>query len=417
MRVAILGSGQQAQGALQYLSDKKVKITVVDQDIEQAKKLVDLYNNYHEYGDGDNLWTNEGEVLTWHGITAAGLDASNEGELTLFLQDYEAAFNALPYSLSLTATKAAIAAKCNLVDLGGNSKIVEQQLALSDQADRQGVTIIPDCGLAPGLVSLLTADAVEDPLFSRIDSVKIYVGGLPLEPKKAGPLEYTPVFSFAGLINEYVEPVRALRNGKLVELQPLTELENIHFSSSSRTWAELEAFTTSGGASTLPETFQGRVANLEYKTLRFPGHWKALQLLKSMDSFNVETFKKLCPPGLRDQIFVKVVADGYTPTEAKIKRTYLIHETGNNGSTRDSWREADPDAPEDPHHSISAMMKCTAYPAAIILMMLGNSDLRIPHGVHRQEHIINPRHVMKMLTKRGVRIEIKDDIEHDPRSF
>ena len=62
-------------------------------------------------------------------------------------------------------------------------------------------------------------------------------------------------------------------------------------------------------------------------------------------------------------------------------------------------------------------MKCTAYPAAIILMMLGNSDLRIPHGVHRQEHIINPRHVMKMLTKRGVRIEIKDDIEHDPRSF
>src|SRR5207245_6645009 len=153
----------------------------------------------------------------------------------------------------------------NFCDLGGNNDVVAAELALDTEARSRGVNIIPDCGLAPGMVAVLVAHGAAQ--FDKLDEIHIRVGGLPQNPKP--PLDYQLVFSVEGLINEYIEPARVVRNGKITNVASMTETEDIEF---PPPFGRLEAFQTSGGTSTLPETFLGRVRELDYKTIRYPGH-------------------------------------------------------------------------------------------------------------------------------------------------
>jgi lysine 6-dehydrogenase len=391
MRVAILGAGKQARGALQFIfnQDNSIKeIGIVDRDCKLSQTLVREYREANDEAPPD--------LAREFALTAGAIDATSKEELVKFLKNYDVAFNALPYSLALNATKAAIEAECNMVDLGGNSDIVSQQLALSAQAAEAGVTIIPDCGLAPGLVSLLVADAMNNSNIEQMGTIKIYVGGIPANEKDSGPLHYGEFFSLEGLVNEYTQPVTVLRDGKIQTIEPLTEREEI--SIFDPCYTGLEAFTTSGGISTLPETYKGRVSNLEYKTLRFPGHLACLQFLKATDMLTVETFKKLLKPDLPDQVFVRVTAKGRSAEKHIIKRLYTMHIRGTPGV-------------------VTAMMKGTAYPAAITLMLLDPSNTSINPGVHKQEDVIDPRLVIDALRKAHLQINIEEHIVYDPGPY
>src|SRR5690606_38880784 len=140
----------------------------------------------------------------------------------------------------------------------------DEQLKLDAEAKAAGVNIIPDCGLAPGMVSVLAAHGAAE--FDLVEKINIRVGGLPQEPKT--PLKYQLVFSVEGLINEYIESARVIRDGKIAEVESMTELESLEFEG----FPPLEAFQTSGGTSTLPDTFLGKVRDLDYKTIRYAGH-------------------------------------------------------------------------------------------------------------------------------------------------
>src|SRR5205814_9436056 len=161
--------------------------------------------------------------------------------------------------------RAAIDAGANFCDLGGNNSVVDAELALDAEAKRAGINIIPDCGLAPGMVAVLVAHGAQR--FQQLDEVHIRVGGLPQNPKP--PLDYQLIFSVEGLINEYIERARVIRGGKIVEVESMTEIESLEFPAP---FGRMEAFQTSGGTSTLPETFLGKVKELDYKTIRYPGH-------------------------------------------------------------------------------------------------------------------------------------------------
>src|SRR5207247_2395834 len=126
------------------------------------------------------------------------------------------------------------------------------------------VCIVPDCGLAPGMVGFLVALGIEE--VGKPKRVKIRVGGLPQRP--TGPLKYQVVFSIHGLINEYSHYGTTLRNGKLSKSKSMTGIEKVRF----KGLGELEAFHTSGGSSTMPYTYEGKIRELDYKTLRYPGH-------------------------------------------------------------------------------------------------------------------------------------------------
>lgn len=376
MKIAILGAGRQARGALSFFArdDNAVaEIAVVDNNRAVAESLA------QEFIDGNGCAPPDLQHSIL--ITAHSVDASSETDLAGFLGHYDAAFNALPYTLALRATRAAIRAKCNLVDLGGNSVIVDEQMKLSGAAKASGVTIIPDCGLAPGLVSLLVADAMENSRIANMHSVKIYVGGIPLRAEEGGLLKYCQVFSLAGLVNEYKQPVRVLRDGKIQSIEPLTGLESVETPHGT-----FEAFTTSGGASTLPSYYQGHINSLEYKTLRFPGHLERLRVLQATDNLTAETFEKIVPKNVIDQVIIKVVAQGSSVDGHLVRREYYTRHPGALG--------------------ITAMAVCTAFPAAVILGML--SDL--PSGVHTQESVIDPQKAIAELKKAGIRFEISDKI-------
>src|SRR5690606_11402887 len=199
--------------------------------------------------------------------------AAEPATLLPVIQGCSVVLSSADYRFNEAITKACISAKIHMVDLGGNLFVVERQLAMSAEAERAGITVVPDCGLAPGMACLLGALGVEHfdgEQGGAVESMKLRVGGLPAHPKP--PLNYKLVFSVRGLTNEYLEPADVLRDGKLQRVPSLGDVESLEFPAP---YGTLEAFTTSGGCSTLPRTLAGRVRNLDYKTIRYPGHCAA----------------------------------------------------------------------------------------------------------------------------------------------
>src|SRR5215210_8307938 len=188
------------------------------------------------------------------------------------MRGHDAVLSCVTYFHNLSLARAAVEARTHFCDLGGNNAVVDAELALDEEASAAGVNVVPDCGLAPGMVSVLAAHGAAR--FDALDEVRIRVGGLPQKPRP--PLDYQIVFSVEGLINEYVERARVVRGGRIVEVESMTEVEELEFPAP---FGRMEAFQTSGGTSTLPETFLGRVTELDYKTVRYPGHCERFRLL------------------------------------------------------------------------------------------------------------------------------------------
>ncbi len=200
------------------------------------------------------------------------LDITETDQLKNALLGYRLLISAVPYQYNLELLKLALEIGAHFIDLGGNETVLQQQLALDEKARKLGITAIPACGLAPGLVSILAMDGIKH--LDSTEAVKMYCGGLPQH--KLPPLDYQIVFSAHGLLNEYLEPVKVIENGKIMEKPPLTELEAVHF---SPPYTSMEAFLTSGGTGTLIYTQQDRVENLFYKTIRYPGHADKMRFL------------------------------------------------------------------------------------------------------------------------------------------
>ena len=320
------------------------------------------------------------------------LKAEDRRGVVAALRASDAAVSALPYRYNEALTRAAIAAGTHLCDLGGSSELVARQQQLDRVARRRGVTILPDCGLAPGLTSVIVAHGVR--FFRRVERIAIYTGGLPQRPR--APLNYQLFFSPEGLINEYAEPVRVLRGGRLIEVEPLSELEEIHF----RGFGKLEAFNTSGGSSTLVETYRGRVRDLTEKTIRYPGHCAQLQALRALGFFSSEPVKldghsivprrvleTLLERTLGDQVpdvlFLRVALWG----QIQRGRRCVVYEL------LDRY---------DGQHKMTAMMRTTAFPASIAAQWMAQGKL--PAGVQRPEVALPAEVFLQELAWRGLRI-------------
>ena len=234
MKLLVIGSGMMGSAAAYDMArqDEVASVTLADNDLKRAKKAAARVNR----------------LAGGKKVRAAGLDAAKEKDAARLMKGHDGTLSAVPYFLNLGLAKAAIGAGCHFADLGGNNTVVRQELGLARQAEKKGVALAPDCGLSPGMASILGGELVRR-LGGRADALKIYVGGLPEKP--VPPFGYQLVFSVEGLINEYVEPARILRKGKLTTIDSLTEPEEFLMDG----FAPLVAFQTSGGTSTLPESF------------------------------------------------------------------------------------------------------------------------------------------------------------------
>ena len=193
-------------------------------------------------------------------IRAVAADVEDSSKLIDLLNGQFAVLNAAPFHLTIGIAEAARAARTHYLDL---TEDVASTRRVKELAVDSGIAFIPQCGLAPGFVSIVAADMAKR--FEVLDSVKLRVGALPQYPSNA--LNYNLTWSTDGVINEYCEPCEAIVNGVRREVPPLEELEE--FSLDGVTY---EAFNTSGGLGTLCETLEGKVRNLNYRTIRYPGH-------------------------------------------------------------------------------------------------------------------------------------------------
>jgi lysine 6-dehydrogenase len=203
------------------------------------------------------------------------VDARDEKSLRTAMDGVDACMNALPYYFNLPVATLAAEVGIHCCDLGGNTAIVFDQLKLDEQARANNVSIIPDCGLAPGMVNILAEAGIE--ALDTTEKVTMFVGGLPQNPQP--PLNYQIVYSIEGVLDYYTTPVWVMRDGQPAQVDALSDVESVEFDAPVGT---LEAFHTAGGLSTMATRYQGQIKTMEYKTLRYPGHADILRAIRGL---------------------------------------------------------------------------------------------------------------------------------------
>ena len=220
------------------------------------------------------------QALTNFEISTVKLDIMNEDLLINELLDIDIFLSSVPYSFNLYLTDIAIKSKTSMVDLGGHTNNVIKQLKRSDEARELGISIVPDCGMGPGMNVSMALLAMEE--FDEVDEVRVWDGGLPQNPE--APWNYNLFFNIAGLTNEYDGDAYFIKNGKLAEVPCFEDIEKLNFDGIG----ELEAAVTSGGLSTMPWTYEGKIKLLENKTLRYLGHWEQMLAFRQLGLFQEE---------------------------------------------------------------------------------------------------------------------------------
>lgn len=334
-------------------------------------------------------------------VRAVRFDAADAGAALDVMRGHDGVLSAIPYFYNLGLVKAAIRAGCHFADLGGNNTVVQQEFKHEMQAHAAGVAIAPDCGLSPGMASILGGELLRR-IGGKADALKIYVGGLPQSPRP--PFNYQLVFSVEGLVNEYCEPAKILRNGNMITIEPLTEVESFRMEG----FPELEAFHTSGGTSTLPETFQGQVGECFEKTLRYPGHVSMLRSLYDLGLFSSEKRRidgaMISPRQVMSSLFVEKFA-GDEP-ELTLLRVEAHH-----GEVAASFNMVDY---TDQATGLTSMMRTTAWPASIVLQMLIDGRVSKRGGV-RQEVDVPAQLFLNEMALRGITINYRIQSADDAR--
>ena len=325
---------------------------------------------------------------------ARELDAGSDESLDAALEGVRVALSALPYGLNPRAARAACRNGAHFVDLGGNSAVSAQVLGLDAEARAAGVTLVPDCGVAPGLAATLTALLVES--FDEPESVRLRCGGLPQRP--AGPLGYQISFSVGGLVNEYLGEADVLREGEPARVPTLTELEAIDL---PEPLGRCEAFTTSGATSTLPATYRGRLRELDYKTVRYPGHRDRIAVLRDLGLWSDE---KIEAGGVRvapRAVFEAVAGRALAPTGPDL----LVLRAEGSGvlEGRRRTRRIDLLDFEDETTGLTAMQRMTGFPAAMVAEALLRGEAE--PGATPLELALPPAPLVEGLAARGIRVD------------
>jgi lysine 6-dehydrogenase len=323
------------------------------------------------------------------------LDARDEAATIATMRGHDVVLCALPYYFNEPMTRLAVEAGCHFSDLGGNTEIVIHQTRHHEAAKAKGVSVVPDSGLAPGMVNVLAAEGIRR--LDQTDAVRIFVGGLPQHPEP--PLNYQVVYSLEGALDYYSTPSWVLRQGKAIRVEALSEVEEVDFPAPA---GRLEAFHTGGGISTMPFAWEGKIRTMEYKTLRYPGHAaimtpiRDLGLISSVpievggqrvvprDVFIAAAQPQLRRPEGRDLVALRVVVTGLHGGGAATVQFQLL----------DFYDEA---------RGISAMMRTTGYSLALTGLMQADGTIT-ERGVRTPDEAVPYRPYVDRLAAHGVAI-------------
>lgn len=320
------------------------------------------------------------------------LDVRDSAALLHAMEGCGVVVSAVSYSVNEAITRAAIAAGVHLCDLGGNNDVVDRQMALDTEARARDVAVIPNCGLAPGLINILAVTGLK--AFDSVDAVRLRVGGLPQHPRP--PLGYQLVFSAEGLLNEYLEPAEILEEGVVRLVPSMTGLEEIVF---PPPYGKLEAFTTSGGLSTLTRTLRGKVRALDYKTIRYPGHCEKFRLLIDLGFASAEPLAG--GGGIRTsrELFTELLKKRLASDDSDVVLARAVLTGRKDGHDQTLVYEC-VDV-YDKSMRMTAMMRTTAFPTAITALMLTDGTITA-RGVMPPEACVPGQEMIRRLAQRHV---------------
>jgi lysine 6-dehydrogenase len=377
MRYAVLGAGRQGLAIAYDLArcGEAHSITLVDADRERLAAGVERLRRLAK------------------GLEVVPVEARLEGEEepVEMLRGHDAVVSALPYRFNNLLSRASIRAGVSWCDLGGHTPTVYEQVRFEREARVRKVTVVPDCGLAPGLGNVLAAMGVAEVPGAR--HVKIRVGGLPVPPR--GPLGYSLLFSIEGLTNEYTGEAVMLRGGKLVRVEAFTEVEPYR---GPKELGPLECFLTSGGTSLAPMDYRGKLDTYEYKTIRYKGHFAKMRPVIELGFLSLEpvavgrarvvprdVFHAVVGPMLEDPDVRDVALLQCDVTDAKGKgvRYRMVQHF-------------------DEKTGFTAMEQTTGYPTAAVAHALARREL--PHGSMTPDRLGFGAAHLKELRRRGLRI-------------
>jgi len=394
MKLLVIGSGMMGSAAAydMALNPEVKSVTLADSDYKRAKEAATRINN----------------LTKNRKVEAEKVDASSEKSAYKLMRGHAACLSAVPYFYNLGLANAAIKAKCHFGDLGGNNVVVRKTLDLSKKAEKAGVCLAPDRGLSPGMASILAGELMRR-IGGKADALKIYVGGLPVNPKP--PFNYQLVFSVEGLINEYCEPANVLRKGKIQKIEPLSEIETFKI----KGLPPLDAFHTSGGTSTLPETFNGKVGECFEKTLRYKGHIEVIRGLYDLGFFSSEkrkiNGKEMTPREMTTSLFLEKFA-GEDP-DLTVMRVEA------HDAPKKTLFKRDVPPPRvlsftlvdryDPKTKMTSMMRTTAWPAAIVVQMMALGEIS-KRGAVLQERDVPAQAFLDAMSSRGIEIEYNEQM-------
>lgn len=376
MRALLLGAGQQGRACAYDL------LTNTDHDVVLADLEVDDVPDFLRGYVGGRLELRR-------------LDASDEHAVGEAMKGADATMSALPYYFNLRMAELAIDAGSHFCDLGGNTEIVVAQKKLGDRAEAAGVSIVSDCGLAPGMVNILAGLGIRR--LDRAREVHLKVGGLPRNPEP--PLRYQVVYSLEGVIDYYTTLSWVLRGGRLKQVEALSEVEEVFIPEVG----VLEAFHTAGGLSLMAQTHEGILERMEYKTLRYPGHAAAMRVVRELGLFStdpVETKGRSIAP--RDVFLAaagpRLRKDPRTSPDLVALRVDVFGDRDGREMTL-RWDLLDR---YDSHTGITAMMRTTGFSLAITGLM--QAEGAIPAGAWTPDEIVPAESYIEALADRGVNI-------------
>ena len=346
----------------------------------------------------DSCYKKLTSLTDFKSITLNCIDISDKDSLSSILYDVDIFLSAVPYKLNEYLTDLAILTSTNMVDLGGHTQNVIKQLSRTDEAEKKGISIVPDCGMGPGMNISMALLAMEQ--LEKTDHVYVWDGGLPIEPK--APWNYNLFFNIEGLTNEYDGNAFFLRDGKITEVGCFEDLEVIDFGDCI---GSLEATVTSGGLSTMPWTFENKISTLENKTLRYKGHWKEMMAYRQLGLFSESAIdfngKKIIPREFYHHLLEPMLDDGRVD-DVCIMRTEAYGEIKNQ---KVNFRV---ECIEQYDHSldISAMEKWTGWHASMMMahIMAG----KVKKGAVSVENAMTGQDFYNYALSRGYKIKISE---------
>ncbi|MBP2646535.1 MAG: Saccharopine dehydrogenase [Gemmatimonadetes bacterium] len=378
MKMLVLGAGLQGSAcAYDLLYSKGVsRVTLADLKIDRLPPFLERARSER--------------------LVLQQLDVSDHAAVRQVMTGHDAVMSALPYYFNGPMAALAVECGCHFSDLGGNTEIVFEQKKLDGAALAKGLSIIPDCGLAPGMVAILAAEGIRR--LDKTERVKIYVGGLPQHPEP--PLNYQIVYSLEGALDYYTTPSWVLRGGKPAQVDALSEMETIEFPSPV---GPLEAFHTAGGISTLPFKYEGQVEIMEYKTLRYPGHVAVMRPIRELGLLNNSPITVKGQQVVPRDVFIAAVHPKLHKPEGQDLVALLVKVSGIKDGKKSevTFRLIDY---YDAVHGISAMMRATAYSLSLTGQMQADGRVTLK-GVHTPDEAIPFADYVAGLAARGVVIQ------------